>query len=571
MTLAEFLRVFPLRAPNLMWLLGAGASAASGIPTASYMIWDFKRRLYCAEQRVSVRSCDDLTDPKVRLKIQRYLDERGDCPSFDSEYEYSHYFSITFPDEADRRRYIEQAISNATLSFGFLGLAVLMKLGKARLFWTTNFDRNIEDAAAMVLNTTGKLIVATLDTPYLLREAIQEGRAPLLAKLHGDFQSHRLKNISRELQFQDSQFRNDLMDACKRNGLIVTGYSGRDHSVMDTLEKAVDAGRGYPSGLFWFTRGEVFSRVKVLIEKARTAGVDAHLIEVQTFDELLADIVTQLPDIPEQDAKFLQTKVKRLSEIPLPKQSGRWPVIRLNAVEIVKFPTVCRLVKCEIGGMKEVCDAILNSRADVIATRRRIGVLLFGSDLEVQKAFGRHNCAGTDLYSIEVRRLWYDSPEAGLIYDALLKALVRERDLIAEQKRGHRLVRVDPNRGQSKAYGPLKKVLNTIWGNIPQTGVTWAEAIEIHIAYRLGRLWLVFEPRVWVTQPLFAEKESVEAFRRERVAARYNRDWNNLIEAWVEIMSQNQPVARISSFGIEDGVDAVFELANTTAFSRRLK
>jgi hypothetical protein len=33
MSPAEFLRVYHLRAPHLMWLLGAGASAASGILT----------------------------------------------------------------------------------------------------------------------------------------------------------------------------------------------------------------------------------------------------------------------------------------------------------------------------------------------------------------------------------------------------------------------------------------------------------------------------------------------------------------------------------------------------------
>ena len=240
-----------------------------------------------------------------------------------------------------------------------------MKLGKARSFWTTNFDRNIEDAAAIVLNTTGKLIVATLDAPHLLREAVQEGRGPVLGKLHGDFQSRRLKNTSNELQVQDSQFRHELIEACKRTGLIVTGYSGRDHSVMDALEEAIDAGRGYPSGLFWFTRGELFSRVGLLIEKAQASGVDAHLIEVQTFDELLADIVAQFPDLPEQDGKFLQSKVKRLSEVPIPKQLGSWPVLRLNAVEIVKCPTVCRLVKCEVGGMREVSDAISGSGAEL--------------------------------------------------------------------------------------------------------------------------------------------------------------------------------------------------------------
>ena len=237
---------------------------------------------------------------------------------------------------------------------------------------------------------------------------------------------------------------------------------------MDALEEAIDAGRGYPSGLFWFTRGELFSRVGLLIEKAQASGVDAHLIEVQTFDELLADIVAQFPDLPEQDGKFLQSKVKRLSEVPIPKQLGSWPVLRLNAVEIVKFPTVCRLVKCEVGGMREVSAAISGSGANLIATRRKAGVLLFGSDTEVQKAFASRNIAGTDLYSIELRRFWYDSPEAGLIYDALLKALARARDLIAEQKRGNRLIRVDPNREQSQAYDPLKKVLKTIWVIFPR-------------------------------------------------------------------------------------------------------
>jgi SIR2-like domain len=571
MTAAEFFRAFPLRAANLVWLLGAGASAASGIPTAGYMIWDFKRRLYCAEQGISLRSCEDLTDPKLRSKIQRFLDGRGDCPLADSEEEYSHYFSMTFPDEADRRRYIEQMISKATPSFGFLALAVLMKLGKTRGFWTTNFDRNIEDAAAVVLNTTGKLIVATLDTPHLMREAMQEGRGPVLGKLHGDFQSRRLKNTSAELQAQDSQLRHELVEACKRTGLIVTGYSGRDRSVMDALEEAIDCGRGYPAGLFWFTRGEQFSRVTSLIEKTQTAGIDAHLIEMQTFDELLADIIAQFPDLPDEDAKFLHNKGKRVSDVPIPQKQGGWPVIRLNAIEIVKFPNVCRLVKCDIGGVKEVLVAINETGAQLVATRRKVGVLLFGSDAEVQKAFASHNITTMDLHTIESRRLWYESAEAGLIYDALVMALARERDLIPEQRRGHHIVRIDQSSAQPKTYEPLKRALNGIFGTIPGTNVTWTEAIEIHLAYRLTRLWLVIEPKVWVTQPLATEKDIVEEFQRERQATRYNRQWNDLLGAWVDIISRNQPVAKITTFGIEDGVDAAFEIANTTAFSRCLK
>ena len=39
----DFARRFSMPAGGLMWLLGAGASAAAGIPTAWDMIWQFKQ------------------------------------------------------------------------------------------------------------------------------------------------------------------------------------------------------------------------------------------------------------------------------------------------------------------------------------------------------------------------------------------------------------------------------------------------------------------------------------------------------------------------------------------------
>jgi hypothetical protein len=41
----SFVRAYHIRAPQILWFLGAGASAAAKIPTAGAMIWDFKRRL----------------------------------------------------------------------------------------------------------------------------------------------------------------------------------------------------------------------------------------------------------------------------------------------------------------------------------------------------------------------------------------------------------------------------------------------------------------------------------------------------------------------------------------------
>jgi len=41
-----------------MWLLGAGASAAAGIPMAWDMIWEFKQQLYVSQRRVSPKTAD---------------------------------------------------------------------------------------------------------------------------------------------------------------------------------------------------------------------------------------------------------------------------------------------------------------------------------------------------------------------------------------------------------------------------------------------------------------------------------------------------------------------------------
>ena len=79
MDTATFLRRHADRSPMLMWLLGAGASASAGIATAGQMTWDFKRTIFCSEERVPIAACQDLTDPRVRERIDRHF-ARGTHP-----------------------------------------------------------------------------------------------------------------------------------------------------------------------------------------------------------------------------------------------------------------------------------------------------------------------------------------------------------------------------------------------------------------------------------------------------------------------------------------------------------
>jgi hypothetical protein len=60
-----------------MWLLGAGASAAAGIPTAWDMMWEFKQQLYVSQRRIFPKQVADLADPAVRRELQSFIDGIG--------------------------------------------------------------------------------------------------------------------------------------------------------------------------------------------------------------------------------------------------------------------------------------------------------------------------------------------------------------------------------------------------------------------------------------------------------------------------------------------------------------
>ena len=222
------------------------------------------------------------------------------------------------------------------------------------MIWTTNFDGMVEDAASAVFGSTTKLITSTLDSAQLAMEALNEGRWPLLIKLHGDFRSRQLKNTSNELQVQDAKLRVALVEGCKRYGLATIGYSGRDppswmHSTRLLIVEWISI------GLFWFYRSDspVLPRVTDLIAKARSFGIQANLIETETFDELLPDILLLIKDLPDDLAEILNKHAPRITDAPMPPSSGRWPVLRTNALPILSYPSLCRRIVCKIAGLKK--------------------------------------------------------------------------------------------------------------------------------------------------------------------------------------------------------------------------
>lgn len=139
-----------------MWLLGAGASVAAGIPTWD-MIWECKQQLYVSRRRVSPKLVADLVNPAVRRELQSFIDDVGNLAMPGAPDEYAALFEAVYPSEADRRTYIASKVGGAKPSYGHLALATLMRGGRVRLVWTTNFDPLIADGCAKVYGGTAPM------------------------------------------------------------------------------------------------------------------------------------------------------------------------------------------------------------------------------------------------------------------------------------------------------------------------------------------------------------------------------------------------------------------------------
>lgn len=565
----DFARRFGMRAGSLMWFLGAGASASAGIPTAWHMIWEFKQRLFASQRKVSLDSVADLSNDRIRKQIQAHIDSGRNLPMADAPEEYAELFEAVFPSESDRRSYLDSKLSGAKPSYGHLALATFMRANLTKLVWTTNFDPLVADAAARLYDSTGPLSVVDLDAPDLAAELIGDERWPIEIKIHGDFRSRRLKNTDDELRHQDSRLRKVLVDSCRRFGLVVAGYSGRDDSVMDALEEAISDPNAFPSGLFWLQRGNgaPYPRVASLIANARKAKIESGIVAINNFDEALRDLVRNQEGLDTTDLEQFASSRARWSPAPRMQSSSGWPVVRLNGIPIVESPTVCRLVDCEVGGWAETRNAVVEAGVEVITARRRQGVLCFGSDQDVRLAFESHNIKNFDLYAIETRTLRHESAEQSLLTDAITAALAREREFDVYRRRSTSLLA--PKTVGTAPFSKLQRLVGELSGSVKShPHLCWREGIGVRLEWANGQLWLIVEPTTVFESFGAADRGIVADFSRERVVRRYNKDLNEIIGFWVRYIVGNGD--SIKAMGVSDGVEASFKFSSVTAYSRRV-
>lgn len=306
-----FLRSFGLsKSGKYAFLLGAGCSISSGLPSAQQCIWDWKKEIFRTNNKINA-PIFDVRQESVQKIIQNWLDNTGQFPSLNSDNEYEYYIERTFPIEADRKEYFAQLSRKAKPAIGYKLLIELFKYGKIASIWSTNFDGLVEKAAIKGDVSCVNVNINTADLIY--SQPYSEDL--LYVVLHGDYKYTKLKNTTTELDAQDTIFEQSLANHLSANSLIVIGYSGRDKSLMRALKNAFSkpgCGR-----LFWLGYGGMLPEsVKELICYCRNNNREAYFINSMGFDEVMLSIMEHcFNDDPSKRAHI--ESIKNQSIVPL--------------------------------------------------------------------------------------------------------------------------------------------------------------------------------------------------------------------------------------------------------------
>ncbi|MEH6657050.1 SIR2 family protein [Leeuwenhoekiella marinoflava] len=558
----------------MSWLFGAGTSVSAGLPSAYDLIWDFKRRIYCSEQGIALNRFSNLSDRGLRTQIQNYFSRNDTCPLKDSPEEYSYYFERAFPKAIDRKGYLDNLLSGMQISFGHKVIGLLMKKGHINNIFTTNFDKAFENTAVQVFQNTEDWYKTDLDSADNGLKLFQASKVPLIIKMHGDYLSEKLKNTNEELQSQDSKLRHILTTTSYTNGIGIMGYSGRDKSVMDALHSALEQDNCFPNGIFWFTRssGEVLPSVSYFIDIAKTKGIEAFIVEIETFDSAWGELIKGFPDISPVELQSLDESYHRRKNSSIPPKGKRSPMIRLNAIPIAKFPVSARLFVCDAGNTKEITERIKKTKANILAIRKQQGIVGFGADNEFEKAFNIYGDFKFDTIELHEKYLAYDdSTIKGLLTAAIGRALVLNSALQYIKRRSKHFILPKFNNRDNPIFEDLKKELGgQIHGKVAGTNLIWLPCLEISLQHKAGIAYLLLTPGVLSSKSdNNNEKKLIAPFIKELMARWYNDKFDRILNAWLLVFFGNQNEILINAFeNNSEGVNASFELKRRTAFSK---
>lgn len=197
------------RTPNFAFLIGAGASATSGVKTTTHMIAEWRLQLY--KQSKSKNPFD------VWLQKQDW---------YEDDDQYSILFEKVCDQSSQRRIYIEECVKDAKPSWGYIYLANIIAHNYFNVVFTPNFDDLLNEACFLYADL--RPIVCAHDSAVV--DIRVTSARPKIVKLHGDFLYDSIKNTISETETLEDNMRDKFKQFAREYGLVVIGYGG--HACM---------------------------------------------------------------------------------------------------------------------------------------------------------------------------------------------------------------------------------------------------------------------------------------------------------------------------------------------------
>jgi Flp pilus assembly protein TadD len=275
------------------WVLGAGASVQSGIPTGGTLVLKWLRELYEMED-LEGRSFKDWATP-TNLHIKDFKLENA--ATFYPWVYWRRYRKLREQGYA----FLEKLMESAEPSYGYSVLAQIMASTPHTASVTTNFDNLIADALA-IYTRARPLVCGHESLTGFLQPNLKR---PFVAKVHRDLLLHPM-NEPDQLATLPNEWQLTLKMIFEHYTPIVIGYGGNDGSLMGLLSSL----RPVRGGMFWcyHTANEPDARIHDVV-----ARHDGNLVPILGFDELMLQLGKKLKLIDPRPA-LQKTHDKRVAE-----------------------------------------------------------------------------------------------------------------------------------------------------------------------------------------------------------------------------------------------------------------
>jgi SIR2-like domain len=436
LSLDAFVRSLGVRRtiPHALFL-GAGASVSSGVPSAQACIWEWKRNLFLTNNPGLEEQFAELSLPSVQRRIQQWLDKQGKYPEEGAAEEYGFYIRQCYPIADDRRAYFQEKVRGAVPYIGYRLLCHLAQSDLIRSVWSTNFDGLPARAAA---NFSLAPLEVGIDTQGRLPRQANKGEL-LCVSLHGDYRYDELKNTPEELQRQEKALRDALIEEMRQRPLIVCGYSGRDHTIMEALHDACNTnGAG---ALYWcgYSDDDIPEPVARLLVHARAQGKQAYYVPALGFDDLITRLALHCLEAERREAARKDIAALATADLLArqPFQVIEYPantLIKSNAFEIdcpgevLSFDLKAWPAEKVWPWLREQIGA-----RPVVAVPFKGKVLALGTIEDIKDGFGVNIKGPVERTPVSPDELRYeDGAIVGLMREALVRSMAAVTDVATD-------------------------------------------------------------------------------------------------------------------------------------------